>query len=279
MPQKPTHNATQNTSQNTATHADAVMAARRKQARENMDAGLDFRPAGKLSCRYLICSTERSGSSLLADMLSNTGMAGRPMEYFNKLYVDTWNAGASPSLEAYLSHLQQRRTTPNGIFGVKAHLRQVLRVLGEQPLQKLPGLFRQFDKFIYIERRNKLAQAVSLARARSTGLWNSKYASHIPPAQAEPQFNPGTISRALDDIIGENKDWQNLIASHGLDVRKLFYEDLAADPQGTVSTIVEWLGGDITALPQVATSLSRQRDRHSDDFAARFLDYINGTRD
>ncbi|MBE9506501.1 MAG: hypothetical protein IMY86_00490, partial [Chloroflexi bacterium] len=31
---------------------------------------------------YLICATNRSGSSLLCEALKNTGIAGRPEEYF-----------------------------------------------------------------------------------------------------------------------------------------------------------------------------------------------------
>ena len=37
------------------------------------------------SVSFLICSTPRSGSTLLCEALRNTGLAGRPEEYFQEL--------------------------------------------------------------------------------------------------------------------------------------------------------------------------------------------------
>jgi trehalose 2-sulfotransferase len=34
---------------------------------------------------YLVCATERSGSTLLCELLAATGVAGRPEEYFEFL--------------------------------------------------------------------------------------------------------------------------------------------------------------------------------------------------
>src|SRR6267142_4337583 len=41
----------------------------------------------QISCSYLVCATPRSGSTLLCEALSNTGLAGRPEEYFETLKV------------------------------------------------------------------------------------------------------------------------------------------------------------------------------------------------
>ena len=40
---------------------------------------------GKVPLSYLVCATERSGSTLLCELLSGTGVAGRPEEYFEFL--------------------------------------------------------------------------------------------------------------------------------------------------------------------------------------------------
>src|SRR4051794_11021098 len=34
---------------------------------------------------YLVCATPRSGSTLLCELLTSTGVAGRPAEYFEEL--------------------------------------------------------------------------------------------------------------------------------------------------------------------------------------------------
>ena len=52
---------------------------------------------------YLLCCIERTGSNLLTQALTGTGMAGRPLEYFNPAEQETpWMReilGASPMVE------------------------------------------------------------------------------------------------------------------------------------------------------------------------------------
>ena len=43
---------------------------------------------------YLICATQRSGSTLLCELLKQTGVAGRPEEYFDAQF-EGWIAPAS----------------------------------------------------------------------------------------------------------------------------------------------------------------------------------------
>ena len=98
-------------------------------------------------CSYLICATPRSGSTLLCEALINTGLAGRPEEYFESLkesgrprrpleyFTGVENAeligllggsdGPPPAYTAdthygeYLARTIEQATTPNGVFGAK----------------------------------------------------------------------------------------------------------------------------------------------------------------
>ena len=101
---------------------------------------------------YLICATPRSGSTLLCEALTNTGVAGNPKEYFETLkatghprrpaeYFETWNTTEIPELLGeyslfdddsiqpiiqdgsnyadYLAKVFEEGTTQNGVFGAK----------------------------------------------------------------------------------------------------------------------------------------------------------------
>jgi LPS sulfotransferase NodH len=103
---------------------------------------------------YLICATPRSGSTLLCDLLAQTGVAGRPEEYFEALrhsglprqpdeYFDRTrhaniierlafrempDEGPRPepnplwsaeTYDRYLAWALDAGTTPNGVFGAK----------------------------------------------------------------------------------------------------------------------------------------------------------------
>ena len=46
---------------------------------------------------YLICATQRSGSTLLCELLKQTGVAGRPEEYFEAQFETGVPPAAEPS--------------------------------------------------------------------------------------------------------------------------------------------------------------------------------------
>ena len=105
-----------------------------------------------ITTSYLICSTPRSGSTLLCEALRNTGLAGRPEEYFQHRMqtgvprrpteyfdgvrsaeifdilgtytrVDDEEIPFDPrgfaDYEAFLDWVVEAGTTPNGVFGGK----------------------------------------------------------------------------------------------------------------------------------------------------------------
>ena len=54
----------------------------------------------KVAPSYLVCATERSGSTLLCELLAGTGVAGRPEEFFEpSAYEEGEEEGASEEEE------------------------------------------------------------------------------------------------------------------------------------------------------------------------------------
>ena len=69
---------------------------------------------------YLICGTPRSGSSLLCEALENTGLAGRPKEYFWRENIAVWSElWDIQSSTEYIEKTIDLGSTPNGVFGAK----------------------------------------------------------------------------------------------------------------------------------------------------------------
>src|SRR4051794_31844384 len=82
--------------------------------------------AGLTPDRYIICTTPRSGSNLLCDLLLGSGAMGRPREVFNikatLVPVAKQNGlldGEPEAVEmgAYLDLVLTKYTTQNGVFG------------------------------------------------------------------------------------------------------------------------------------------------------------------
>jgi LPS sulfotransferase NodH len=81
---------------------------------------------------YLLCCIERTGSSFLAQTLANTGVAGRPREYFNPAEQDKKfmrNILGEANMVDGFAKILEAGTTENGVFGVKLHWAH-LRFLG-----------------------------------------------------------------------------------------------------------------------------------------------------
>ena len=130
-------------------------------------------PAGIPTRRsYMVCSVPRCGSSLLCELLCNTGIAGAPTEFFDPeqmgQFRERWRA---PTQAEYLARLLERKTSPNGVFGIKVHWGQLGAALGDSdPAEVFPGL-----RYVHIHRADELRQAISWVRALQTSQWASTH--------------------------------------------------------------------------------------------------------
>lgn len=227
---------------------------------------------------YLICSTERTGSSLLALALHSTGVAGHPYEYFNPVLLHTpWMQAildGSAMLGPGIANIFDRGTTANGVFGVKLHwlhakhLAQSL--LNDDPLPTdlkfyLDALSGPYElpewlwdpngvsftchllqtrlpdlRFIWVKRRNAVARAISLYRALHTGVWHREH-HDAADTSAAPPFAYPQISALR--IIGslQNAAWSQVFSE--LDVRPhvVWYEDLVHGYDETVRGVLNYL--------------------------------------
>jgi trehalose 2-sulfotransferase len=186
---------------------------------------------------------------------------GAPLEYLLPDHAQRWQEELSaPDLRAMLLKLFERRTSPNGWFGIKAHWDHF--EFGRR--SGLDDLLR-FDRFIRIERRDRIAQAVSLAMARQTRAWVS-----MQEQQCEPTFSERDISRALATLENQSRSWASWAAATGVTPLQVYYEDLVADPLGTVNVILREFGlSPMPSLPEVVTS--RQASAVNEEWKRRYL--------
>ncbi len=255
-----------------------------KLTRKNMlevSVDRDFEGEVPATLRYAILSSPRSGSTLLARMLRETGLAGDPLEYFNpRLLVAERVRTQNPklNLRQFLEVMEKRRTSPNGIFGIKMHFSQLMRVYGS----KTPGaprpnpgvgaqLLKRHDKLIWIRRRSKLRQAISQRIALATQAWSSEERA---AGEKKLSIHPLAVLTSLRAVAAEDRYWERLIGLHKLDVLEVWYEDLVADYEGQCRRVLAHLGidGDVAAVP--APPIERQHGEVNDQLYKAVMDYI-----
>src|ERR1700724_636380 len=128
---------------------------------------------------YVIASTPRSGSSLLAAGLVATGVAGRPEEYFTPDHIGSYKEDLKLPMNCsgaeYLAKVMAFAATENGVRGVKIHWRHVVVLARALGFRGDPGVVLEVlfpaAVFVNIVRADRRAQAISPFRAETTGQW------------------------------------------------------------------------------------------------------------
>jgi LPS sulfotransferase NodH len=259
---------------------------------------------------YLVCATPRSGSTLLCETLAGTGIAGHPLEFFEALPetgvprrpldylagLDDPEALAlvedAPPHEAppysdvrgvadYAEHIESVRragTTPNGVFGAKimwAHLVDLGRRLGTDDLPALVDDLFDRPRFVWVRRRDRVRQAVSLWRAMQTQSWRAENES----GSGEPQYSEAAIGHLVALLSAHDAAWERFFARHGGAVLELDYEDVASDLLGTLRRTLAHIlvappAGMLDALPR----MRRQADERSDAWAEAYASRLSSAR-
>jgi LPS sulfotransferase NodH len=225
----------------------------------------EFEGGAETRLSYMICAVPRSGSSLLCELLCLTELAGAPTEFFDGESMEQFSRSwGTDTVDDYLETLMSRKTSPNGIFGLKAHYPQLEQAIGNRdPAELFPSL-----RFVYINRRDHLKQAISYARALQTGRWAS---DHEVQSDGGQEFKPDQIRRLLAQIGDHEECWERFFARQGAEPFRVSYEELVEVPAAVVQEIMRFIGVELPdefVLPM--PTLERQADDLSEDWVRRF---------
>jgi LPS sulfotransferase NodH len=213
-----------------------------------------------------IAGVHRSGSTLLCAMLSATGRLGAPDEYFKPA-----GKGAADDAEIArrLTLPATRGMTANGVAAVKIfanHFRDIA------PRCNL-DLWYPTLGFVMVQREDKLAQAISWARANQTKqfrAWDRQ--------KAEPRYARDAISASLAKILTLEAEWDFFFARNDIRPVRVTYEGFLADPHRSVRAICELVGEEVPpSLPAIdELGLKVQRDGLTQDWRERYLQEMRG---
>ncbi len=223
--------------------------------------------------------------------LADTGVAGRPDEYF--LSVDpvempgwaTWEDGpwglllGARDRAHYLELVYELGTTPNGVFGAKLMWNNLHWAL--QKLQELPpfaGLERAAVihallpdlRVIHLTRRDHLAQAVSWARASQDGIWVTEVGAEVA-ATGPTHYDPDLITGLLGLIAESEAGWRALFDELGVTACEVVYEELtsAGGWEPTVRSVLDHLSVE-RHVPVPPMRTRRQADELNAEWIARY---------
>lgn len=195
---------------------------------------------------YLLATLPRAGSTYFSHLLWKTGCLGAPLEYLNFLPLSPYGFAAnSPSAQEDLwRSVLRRRCSPNGVFGLKAFPPQLDELQQKNPslLDEVLKLILPRDRprrIIYLRRRDRVAHAVSYARAGLSGVWRQEQerADTVPIEYSEQAvLNSERAIAAQEDV------WARMFADLSIEPLDLWHEDVLADPSRAADQVADYLG-------------------------------------
>lgn len=234
---------------------------------------------------YMIAFTLRCGSTLYCEYLTANGL-GRPTEYFQFPYgvKNAWlydALGVSKNDFKGLMLEVIRQCSPNGIFGAKMDWWQKKVLLEEMQkhdpdIQDIDDIFPNV-KWVYIQRKDKAAQAVSLWRAAYSGRWHSPDSAQ---KRKKPRYNFRDVYVLYASILVEEKNWERYFKERAIDPFAFYYEDLLENPRKIIMQTADFIQAPYHLLVSEAdvkleTQLEKLADTYSQEITARFIEDLN----
>lgn len=245
-----------------------------------MDTGyegkFDFpqRPSGP-EITYLLASVPRTGSTYLSHLLWRTGCLGAPLEYLNFLPLGPYGfAATSTELQQQLWHsVLRRRCSPNGVFGLKVFTAQFEKLDQQNPnlLQQVMGTMLPRDRpryIIYLRRRDRVAQAVSLTRAALSGVWRKEQEGGD---ERSIEYSEERIEEAEREIAAQEEIWTRMFSDLQIEPLCLWHEDVLADATAATVQVADHLGVRIDPAAAVEVpSIEKQAEGDTSAWIERY---------
>ena len=259
---------------------------------------------------YIVCSTQRSGSTFLCRLLANTGVAGNPQEYFEAraetgspphpgyFLAGLPRTGAGirddirptdapeysdlRSVDGWEEHLERTfrlGTSQDGVFGAKLMWNQLPDL--KQHATALPE-FAGLDgsellerllgrpSYVWMRRGDKVRQAISLWRALQTRTWHAEH-----PAAGDERPTLSYSFRGIEHLrrrlSADDEAWGRFFLHSLIQPLELSYEDdVSPDPAAAVARVMAHIEVDLPPGWEPDAGMAQQSDELNDEWLSAY---------
>jgi LPS sulfotransferase NodH len=258
---------------------------------------------------YVLASTPRVGSHLLGDALTSTRIAGHPREWLPRFSPDAlpvtprerFTLVTKPPSEAayddaidgaYIRKVLANGTSENGVFGIVIHwfvfqdaVRRLQGFLDTResaptpvptfaPHRVLAAAFPNLS-YIWLKRRDKIAQAVSWYKAIQTGEYVGRHGNGQREREHEHEHEPvnfdyGMIRYLMNALTSFENAWASFFSSSKLTPLVLYYEDLSAHYDSSLRSVLDFLELDAQGVDIARPKREKYADARSREWIEQF---------
>ncbi|MDE0723096.1 MAG: Stf0 family sulfotransferase [Alphaproteobacteria bacterium] len=202
---------------------------------------------------YMICSTPRTGSTLLCSLLKSSGIAGTPHSYFRRQDIERYahaygieNLDSIENYKAYAKASIQKTSTENGIYGVRVMWGTLDEMVAgfegkgadREILESVFGAM----KYVYLKREDTIAQAVSLLKALQSDIWHVE--SRAVKAQDEVIYcyDFDKLKELVSEMEAHNLAWETWFKENNIEPYRIVYEEYEKSPILETEKVLKQLG-------------------------------------
>ena len=163
------------------------------------------------------------------------------------------------------------------MFGLKAFPQQLDELQQSNPplLAEVLDVVLPRDRprrIVYLRRRDRVAHAVSYARANSSGVWRREQEREGAPAL---EYSQEAIEAAERGITIVEDIWDRMFSDLRMTPLSLSHEDVLDDPSGAARQVADYLGVEID--PAVEVKVPEIRKQSEGDSSA-WIERYAGSR-
>ncbi len=244
----------------------------------NSQQGLDTELLARLETmrdpkqRYILAITPRSGSSYLCDLMRQTKLFGSPGEFFNRDHIPRYMKRApARTPDEYLRHVCRAFRARSNTAGIKTSWYQ-FQVFSDamEERDSLTGF-----KYVYLHRRNRVAQAVSLYKATETRFFHT----NTQPTEAATQqdalldYDFTKIDHWYRHVQRQEDGWQSFFDANRIFPLCITYEEVEKDPTAVLQRLATYLKvpTEEMAIDPNASVFTKMADQRSFDWGIRYM--------
>jgi LPS sulfotransferase NodH len=234
----------------------------------------------------LICATPRSGTTLLCDLLAETGATGKPNSFYRAESVAYFAAqlgvAEGPDFDRrYLEAILAEGRGGTDLFSMRLmwpslpEMQAKLSALYPGEATDTGRIAAAFGTPFYLSvtRTDKVAQAISRIKAEQSGLWHRAAdgsAREQGGTYRTPQYDGAAIAASIAETLAHEAEWRNWFTRESIAPLELTYEELSADPVAAIRRVLMAVGRDPSAADKVTPRTAKLADATSVEWAERY---------
>jgi LPS sulfotransferase NodH len=236
---------------------------------------------------YIICTSPRSGSTLLCKLLEKTALVGVPESYFHQPSLASWAAGvglAGSGAERISDIIDAINTVGRGqsdLFGLRLQRHSFAFFMGQlgrlhpdlhTDAARLSAVFGRV-RYIHLTRENKLDQAISVVKAQQTGLWHIAPDGHEIERLSSPAplvYDGYAIATKKAAFEAADEEWTAWFEQQNMSPLRITYSELAQAPREILAHVLSDLGCDPRVAYDISVSTAKLANETSREWAKRF---------